>query len=265
MDTASLIAVLSTGLSAGLSVMLMRLLLQQRQRSEARVLALATLASQPAAPAAYAATHALDAPLLKLRPKPRAAAAPPQRRAPAPIEPAEPVLDREPTIFREAYDVSVPQELFEGPARTRNPLLYVGVSAVLMAALIAFSFRWAASTLTAPTDETTATVAAPVVDPALALVSLSHARQGDGTLVISGVVRNPTSAGARERISAAVSVLDADGTLVASARAPLDFTTLAPGDESPFVVRIDDARQVARYRVSFRDADDATVAHVDRR
>ena len=57
----------------------------------------------------------------------------------------------------------------------------------------------------------------------------------------------------------------ADGTFLASGRAPLDFTTLAPGDESPFVVTVPVKGEVARYRVGFRSADGRVVAHVDRR
>jgi hypothetical protein len=44
----------------------------------------------------------------------------------------------------------------------------------------------------------------------------------------------------------------------------VDFTQLAPGDESPFVIRVDAPTNVARYRVSFR-TDAGVVPHVDRR
>jgi hypothetical protein len=54
------------------------------------------------------------------------------------------------------------------------------------------------------------------------------------------------------------------GAFINSARAPLDFTTLEPGDESPFVVTIPSAADVGRYRVSFR-TDAGVVRHVDRR
>jgi hypothetical protein len=39
---------------------------------------------------------------------------------------------------------------------------------------------------------------------------------------------------------------------------------LAPGEESPFLVRVK-ATNVARYRVSFRGEGDQPLAHVDRR
>jgi hypothetical protein len=142
--------------------------------------------------------------------------------------------------------------------------VYVFTGAVIMAALIAFGFRWALQAPAAPTSETTQAIAAPIAQP-LALVSLTHEQQSDGTLLISGVVRNPPDSAARERLFAVASLIDASGALIASARAPLDFTTLAPGDESPFVVRIAGASGVARYRVGFRDAAGASIAHVDRR
>jgi len=46
---------------------------------------------------------------------------------------------------------------------------------------------------------------------------------------------------------------------------PLDFTSLTPGDESPFVIRVPVSGEVSRYRVGFRGPDDRVVGHVDRR
>jgi hypothetical protein len=60
-------------------------------------------------------------------------------------------------------------------------------------------------------------------------------------------------------------VFAADGTFLASGRAPLDFSTLAPGDESPFVITIPVKGAVARYRVGFRSEDGQVIGHVDRR
>jgi hypothetical protein len=54
------------------------------------------------------------------------------------------------------------------------------------------------------------------------------------------------------------------GAFVASARAPLDYQELTPGDESPFTVTVPNVSEVARYRVSFRNDRDV-VSHVDRR
>ncbi len=97
----------------------------------------------------------------------------------------------------------------------------------------------------------------------LELVSMRHAREG-GSLTVSGLVRNPRAGSSAARITAVVFAFDKDGTFVASARAPLDFTTLEPGDESPFVVTIPNVANVGRYRVSFR-TESGMLRHVDRR
>lgn len=97
----------------------------------------------------------------------------------------------------------------------------------------------------------------------LELVSMRHTREGS-TLTVSGLVRNPAAGMPVARIAAVVFTFDRDGSFLASARAPLDFTTLEPGDESPFVVTIPNVGDVGRYRVSFR-TEAGVVRHVDRR
>ena len=97
----------------------------------------------------------------------------------------------------------------------------------------------------------------------LELVSMRHAREGS-SLTVSGLVRNPRAGSPAARITAVVFAFDKDGTFVASGRAPLDFTTLEPGDESPFVVTIPHVANVGRYRVSFR-SESGMLRHVDRR
>lgn len=97
----------------------------------------------------------------------------------------------------------------------------------------------------------------------LELLSLRHEREGT-QLSVTGLVRNPVSAAVVERVSAVVLLFDPQGSFVTSATAPIDFTTLAGGDESPFVVRMQAPASVARYRVSFR-TDGGSVTHVDRR
>jgi hypothetical protein len=99
-------------------------------------------------------------------------------------------------------------------------------------------------------------------DGALELLSMRHEREGD-TLSVTGLVRNPGGAAARG-IIAVVFAFDHGGNFVASGRAPLDFVTLAPGDESPFHVAIPHVSDVGRYRVSFR-TESGVVRHVDRR
>jgi hypothetical protein len=95
----------------------------------------------------------------------------------------------------------------------------------------------------------------------LELLSMRHRRAGD-VLTITGLVRNPGTAPGP--ITAVVFAFDRDGGFVASGRAPLEFATIAAGDESPFQVTIPDVRDVGRYRVSFRTTA-GVVRHVDRR
>ena len=66
------------------------------------------------------------------------------------------------------------------------------------------------------------------------------------------------------RVTAVVFLFDRTGAFVTSSRAPLDFQTLAPGDESPFQITVNGANGIGRYRVSFR-TDERVVPHVDRR
>ena len=104
----------------------------------------------------------------------------------------------------------------------------------------------------------------PAAGPApLELMSMRHTREGD-TLTVSGLVRNPRAGADVTRVTAVVLAFDRAGTFVASGRAPIDFTTLDPGDESPFVVAVRNVSDVGRYRVSFR-TERGAVQHVDRR
>jgi hypothetical protein len=48
-------------------------------------------------------------------------------------------------------------------------------------------------------------------------------------------------------------------------RTPLDYTALAPGEESPFVIRVPLTGTVERYRIGFRTDDGRVLSHVDRR
>jgi hypothetical protein len=111
-------------------------------------------------------------------------------------------------------------------------------------------------------SETTASAAAATASP-LELVSLRHERRG-ARLAVSGLVRNPLAGKAVERIAAVVFLFDQQGGFVTSARADVDFTRLAPGDESPFVISVDAPSTVSRYRVSFR-TEAGVLPHVDRR
>jgi len=97
----------------------------------------------------------------------------------------------------------------------------------------------------------------------LELVSLRHERRGP-RLAVTGLVRNPGAGAPVEKLAAVVFLFDQQGAFLSSARANLDSVTLAPGDESPFVIAVEAPAEVARYRVSFRN-DAGVVPHIDRR
>ena len=115
-----------------------------------------------------------------------------------------------------------------------------------------------------PASVTSAAKAGSTPTAPLELLSLRDA-QGEGRLTITGLVQNPRAGAPLNRIVATAFVFGADGTFLASGRAPLDFSTLAPGDESPFVITIPVKGAVARYRVGFRSEDGQVIGHVDRR
>lgn len=96
------------------------------------------------------------------------------------------------------------------------------------------------------------------------LVSMTD-RTEQGTVTISGLVRNPRGTAPVERLTAVVFFFDGQGGFLASARALVDFPRLAGGDESPFVIAAPAPRGASRYRVSFRAGESGIVPHVDRR
>ena len=100
------------------------------------------------------------------------------------------------------------------------------------------------------------------VEP-IELVALGHDRDGD-RLTVRGVVRNPSSGAALDRVTAVVLVFKDDGGFVGSGRASVDSSVLGPGGETAFTVTVPGANNVGRYRVSFR-TDDRVVPHVDHR
>ena len=99
-------------------------------------------------------------------------------------------------------------------------------------------------------------------DGSLELLSMRHDRTAD-TLTVTGLVRNGGTAPA-DRLIAVVFTFDRNGNFVASGRAPVEFVSLSPGDESPFRVSVPNVGDVGRYRVSFR-TEAGIVRHVDRR
>jgi len=139
-------------------------------------------------------------------------------------------------------------------------LVFGGVAALAVVSSSAWgeaTVRSESSSTTAPEPQQTSTI------QPLELVALGHDRDGD-RLTVRGVVRNPASGMALDRVTAVVLVYKEDGGFVGSGRASVDSTMLGPGGETAFTVTVPAANQIGRYRVSFR-TEDRVVPHVDRR
>lgn len=146
-----------------------------------------------------------------------------------------------------------------------NPFIKAAVAAamgLLVIIVIASANRGTASDDATAAAQPAQSVSARGAAP-LELISMRHTREGE-TLTVTGLVRNPRSGATVTRVTAVVLAFNRAGAFVASGRAALDFTTLEPGDESPFVVKIPSVSEVGRYRVSFR-TDAGVIRHVDRR
>jgi hypothetical protein len=96
------------------------------------------------------------------------------------------------------------------------------------------------------------------------LLSLKHTVD-NGTFSLVGLVVNPLDGARLPAVSAVVYLFDKDGTYFASGKAPLEFRALGPGEESPFTVHIPNVKSIGRYRVGFRREDGSVIAHLDKR
>lgn len=244
------VTVISLALAACMGVLLARLVREERRRSDARVALLTELA-------------AMDEPVDQISSvrRPAAVSVKADERVTAAVARSE---DLEDFRFREAAPHPVPDQIgtlfAEDHGRSAWPFRLVAAAAVIV---VISGLAFAVQSLTnAERQVTEERILADTVQP-LELLSLAH-RQQDGDLAVSGLVQNPRGAKALSRVEATVLALDANGKQIASGRAPIDFSTLAPGQESPFIVRVK-ATNVARYRVSFKGEGDMPLAHVDRR
>lgn len=247
MDTTLVVVtVLSMSMAAALSAIVWRMLRLERQRSNARVAVLTSLANvasaKAAAPAAAPAPSLMDLPIA-----PSFADAGP-RNTPA-IAP----------LFTEREQVS-----------PWGPRFAVMAAAVLIvASAVLFSLAARGSKVLRGVASTTAAVngrqpAAATAMAGLELLSLRDTRQ-PGTLTITGMVQNPRNGATLTKIAVTAYTFDSAGSFLASGRALIDITSLAPGDESPFTVAVPVSDAVARYRIGFRDEAGHVIPHVDRR
>jgi hypothetical protein len=263
---------LSLALAAIMSVVAWRVSRAERRRAEARIVALSAEIHDEA-PVASVAASGSNRVEIGIRGEP-----PRRFPAPAAVGPRSfmhdlPLRDTAMPV----RDAGLGSELFAGAAQPEASAtrivavvaLGVFVIAAVAALAIVLGGAWptlpaiAHSRTTTPGITGTTGTARPAATAPLELVGLSHERDGD-RLTIRGVVHNPDSATAIDDVDAVVAVYDRDGAVMTSARAPLARTPLDPGGESPFVVTVENAADVGRYRVSFR-AGDRVIAHVDRR
>jgi hypothetical protein len=236
MDTTLVtVTVLSMGMAAALSVIVWRMLRDERRRSEARVVALTAAA-------------AIDRPGGGVRPVVRP-------NVDLPLRAAVPLTAAPTTAMFVEPVRSTP---WWNRVAVMAGLALLGTSVVLfaMAAKTRPPRPAAASSQLASASEAGA--------PGLELLSLRDARSTDA-LTISGMVRNPQGGTPRSRVAVTAYAFDDKGAFLASGRALLDVTALAPGDESPFIVTVPVTDSVARYRIGFRAEDGRVIAHVDKR
>jgi hypothetical protein len=135
----------------------------------------------------------------------------------------------------------------------------------VVVAIATVAVRWRSTTIQPAAANRIAGTAPSAQAPGiLELMSLKQTQDGN-TLTITGLVQNPRDGVPLMKVAATAYLFDADGSFIASGRAPLDFTLLRPGDESGFAIAVPVTTAVARYRVGFRDEDGRVIGHVDRR
>jgi hypothetical protein len=233
MDTTLVtVTLLSMAMAASLSVIVWRMLRDDRQRTEARVVALTTKARGSR------------------------------------LAPLTPDLE---LPIREGSSSSTPmfaeREVVSPWGHRFGVMAGLGlvIASVILFSLAAGARRGAGSSAATHAAAATAAVQPGAATAAgLELLSLRDARQ-PGSLTITGLVQNPRGRAALSRVTVTAYAFDDNGSFLASGRAPLDVTALAPGDESPFVVSIPVTDTVARYRIGFRGEDGRVIAHVDKR
>jgi len=281
-----IVTLVSLIMTIALSVLVVRLMREDRQRSNARAAALAQMADAEAQQ--FETTEEPEVTFVPRRPS--AAAAPPlpepqatfvPRRAPIAPPPiaapplAEPAFHPARATAFELGDMDLGEADADGTVRpvaahdlftverARSPWPgRLGVAAVIATLILTIGFVLRSRV---GTDKSPAVTAAS--QPAggmLELMSLKHAQESN-TLTITGLVQNPPEGVELSKVVATAFLFGADGSFLASGRAPLDSSILRPGDQSGFVINVPVTTSVARYRVGFRGDDGRVIGHVDRR
>jgi hypothetical protein len=239
-----------------MAVLVAKLVREERKRSDARVQALLEMASDPD-PVPEHPPNTSRPVTARVTPEPAVVAAPPPTRA----RRERPLDDLQ---IRPDASVAV-AEIFAEPSHTSPwPRRFAVIGMLIVAGTLVIVGLTPRGAAPAPAGTTATERSAQGARPPLELVSLRHTHDG-ATLTITGLVQNPKGGAPLTRIAVTAVVFAPDGTLVASGKAPLDYTSLGSGDESSFVLTVPVRGAVARYRVGFRSEDGSVVAHVDRR
>jgi hypothetical protein len=247
-----IVSAFSVATAVAMGLLVVKLLRDERRRSEARIAMLSSLAANQLE-STPSERPAVELPAATERDVP-----PPERPVPV-VEPWPAEVEQFETQPGETA------EMFARPEATSPWPRRAGVAAALALAVFAAGF-FALSDDTATTGSLPpqAKNAAGVPAAPLELMSLRHTQQRD-SITITGLVQNPRIGPPLSGVTATVFLFGPDGTFLASGRAGLDFTHLGSGDESPFVIQVPVTGTVARYRVGFRGQDGRVLAHVDRR
>jgi len=265
------VTLVSLAMTLALGVIVARMLRDERRRSDARVAALSEMADVEARhEAATVNKGQRDKPIAKEERREAPIAKNERRDAAIVKQESRATVDDFPLEIHQDVDlighVAPSGELFatrdqHSPWPRR---LAVAAAVALIVAVVGLAVR--SRVPIEPTRDPAVGVQAVSPAPAgvLELLSLKHTRQADA-LTITGLVQNPRDGAPLSKIAATAFLFAADGTFLASGRAPLDFIVLRPGDESPFVINVPVTAAVARYRIGFRDEDGRIIGHVDRR
>ncbi len=284
-----IITVCSPLLAGVLALVVWRFYREECRRSDARIAALTEMAlgepdldaKRSIAPAPSVTRPAIAPPAAPQPPPVVAQTVTPLSIAPSRVPRVDPPQAQrgvDPPAARPRVQPALDLPLHAAPAQPAAPTLFHapertspwGARAVVMgglalaAAAVMLFVLTARNTAATHSQLAAAPAASPAAAPGLELLSLRDTRQ-NGTLTITGLVQNPRGGAPLARIVVTAFAFDARGAFLASGRAPLDYTTLQPGEESPFLVTVPVPDTVARYRIGFRGLDGRVIAHVDRR
>jgi hypothetical protein len=257
--TLTIVALVLMATTVLLAIVVAKLLRDEKRRSDARVAMLAAMAADAAADAPPEFRESDDWNEADHDDEDFAA----RERADV-VQPETPELTLVyPNAAAAGGDMFAAREVQS--AWPRRLVVAGSLAAVLLAVgMIARSGLSGAATNAAPPSHAAQPAATPPAQLPLDLLSLRQSQESS-TLTITGLVQNPRAGGALSKVVATAFLFGADGSFLASGRAPLDFTVLRPGDESGFVITVPVNAPVARYRVGFRGEDGHVIGHVDRR